>query len=287
MRVFIAGASGVLGRDVIPLLRNQGHDVIALVRNQEAAALVRGFGAEPLMVDLLELDSFQQLVPKCDVVMHLATKIPLSPKGPADWQTNDLIRTKGTEHLLEVARKSHATYYVQQSIVFPYGDHGDQWITEEVPFSSSLAAQLYSAVEMEQKVRSQSEIPYVILRGGSFYGQGTGTPEQWIDRAKMGQLQVQGNGQHFVSLIHVLDMARAIVAAVNKQPFNRIYNVVDDEPVRQRELFEYISSEFGERGLKRDEQIVNPPSIRCSNQLIKQELGWAPQYPSYREALSS
>ena len=124
-----------------------------------------------------------------------------------------------------------------------------------------------------------------ILRGGLFYGPGTGRETVWLTAARRGRLRLPGDGGAFLSLIHVSDMAQAVVAASRDFPSHSTYNVVDDQPVSYRELFSYIAALVGgpppEAG---GEPIL--PSLACSNALIRSETGWVPCFPSYRSGLA-
>ena len=280
MRIFIAGATGVLGRSLLPMLVKSGHRVVALARSAEKEKLVRGLGGFPVTGDILNLESLKRATEGCQGVVHIATAIPNGSSGQADWRENDRVRTEGTRHLLSAAQQNGASVYVQQSIVFPYGNHGDEWIDESTPFSGSVLEHLQSAVEMEELVRS-ANVRWRILRGGSFYGPGTRTTEDLIHRAKQGSLQIQGDGMHYMSLIHVYDMAQAIQLALQAVGQNGVYNVVDDEPVRQRELFEFIAGMVG-RPVSNWDRIANPVlSLRCSNRRLRADLGFEPRYPNY------
>ncbi|MBZ5658984.1 MAG: NAD(P)H-binding protein [Acidobacteriia bacterium] len=119
MKVFLAGASGVLGRRITWQLISKGHSVIGLVRSQDSENAVRAAGGKPRYADLFDADSLARAADGCDTIMHAATAIPTKQKpSPSDWAMNDRIRREGTRCLTEAAAKTGAKTYLQQSIVW-------------------------------------------------------------------------------------------------------------------------------------------------------------------------
>src|SRR6202158_2748188 len=119
MRVFIAGASGVLGRRLIQQLTARGHSVVGQVRSARAESVVRAAGGEPRHADLFDAESLAKAADGCDTVIHAATAIPTKRKSvPSDWAMNDRIRRKGTRCLTEAAAKIGANTYLQQIVVW-------------------------------------------------------------------------------------------------------------------------------------------------------------------------
>jgi nucleoside-diphosphate-sugar epimerase len=279
--MLVVGATGVLGRQVIPRLLERGHSVRAVARRAEHVAALQRLGVEALPGDILAEASLFEAAHGCDAALHLATAIPTSLSPHADWSANDRVRREGTRNLLAASLQAGVCRYLQQSIVFLYGDHGQQLITEDAPLQPTPTIQ--SAADMEAQVQA-STLEWCILRGGSFYGPGTGSEEAWRKRAREGRLLLPDDGTALLSLIHVVDMARAVVLAVEQAPAGSIYQVVDDEPNTYRALFGYIAAQLG--------AAAPPPggasvaSRGCSNARIKAALGWAPAYPTYRSGLS-
>jgi nucleoside-diphosphate-sugar epimerase len=238
-------------------------------------------GAEPVIGDILDAESLYIAARGCDAALHLATAIPRS--GNRDWSLNDRIRREGTQNLLAAATGNGVRRYVQQSIVFLYGGSGEELATEDTPVQAPSAV-IQSAADMEELVRA-SALDWCILRGGHFYGPGTGREEGWRQSAREGNLAYPGDGSDFISLVHVVDMARAIVLATESAPARSIYNIVDDEPVSYKQLYTFITSQLGVDAPQGGGRIVLP-SLRCSNARAKEELGWQPAYPSYRSGLA-
>lgn len=279
MRILVVGATGVLGRNVIPRLLERGHAVRAVVRRTEQAGILRGLGVETFPGDILDQDSLYVAARGCDAALHLATAIPRTPGG--DWSANDRIRREGTRHLLAAAALARVPRYLQQSITFLYGDTGTTIVDESAALRPS--ARIQSAADMEELVRAAS-LEWVILRGGSFYGPGTGREDDWRAQARAGTLRLPGDGSALLSLIHVADMARAVVRAVESAPAQTVANVVDDQPVAYRALYGYVAAQAG----MLDPAAGGPPtaSLACANAHIKGLLGWQPAYPTYRSGLA-
>lgn len=280
MQILVVGASGVLGRQVVPRLVERGHAVRAIVRRPEQAHALRAAGAEPSLGDILEQASLQAAARGCDAALHLATAIPRA--GDGDWSRNDRIRREGTHNLLAAAAANGVRRYVQQSIAMLYGNTGQSVVDESAPLQPT--ARIQSAVDMEQMVRGAA-LDWCILRGGLFYGAGAGLEEEWRQAARQGELMLPGDGSALISLIHVVDMASAVVAAAEGAPRGSVYNVVDDEPARYADLFAYVAAQLGTTA----PQPGGPQarfSFGCSNARIKRDLGWQPAYPSYRSGLA-
>ena len=225
MRILVVGATGVLGRQVVPRLVERGHAVRAVVRRAGAGAWSRSAGAEVVQGDILDRESLMAAAAGCQAAIHIATAIPRGPGG--DWSRNDRIRREGTANLLAAAAAQGVRRYVQQSIVMLYGDTGSVLVDESAPLQPRPMIQ--SAADMEEMVRSRR------LSGASCAapcstGPGPDWRMSWRQAARQGELIVPGDGSDRISLIHVVDMARAVVAAVESAPAGSIYNVVDDEP---------------------------------------------------------
>jgi nucleoside-diphosphate-sugar epimerase len=176
---------------------------------------------------------------------------------------------------------------VQQSITRLYASHGAQLIDESAPLAPNQPAHLRSAVQMEHIVRSLEQMAWVILRGGVFYGAGTGSTERLIAQARSGAMRLEGDGNQYMSPVHPQDMARAVVLAVESLPSRTTFNVVDDEPLPQREFFAAV------RGMVNPDAVLleaDPstamPSRRCSNAKLR-SCGFVPAFPTCRHGLAA
>jgi len=280
MRVVVVGATGVLGRSVIPRLVERGHAVRAVVRRPEQARVLERLGVEATPGDILDPASLDHAVAGCDGVLHLASAVPRPGAAPR-WDVNDRIRHEGTCHLLAAVTRGGARRYVQQSIALVYGEQGTRVADEATPLAPGPVAR--SAADMEGLVGS-SALDWRILRGGIFYGPGTGREDAWRAAARAGALRPPGDGSALVSLIHVADMARAVALALDEGPPQAVYNVVDDEPVAWRELYGYVAAQEGGPEPALGGPVVLP-SLGCGNARIEADLGWRPAYPTYRSGL--
>jgi nucleoside-diphosphate-sugar epimerase len=280
MRILVVGATGVLGRHVIPRLLERGHAVRAVVRKPEQAAQLQRQGVEPALGDILDAPSIRQAASDCEVALHLATAIP-KPGGPQEWAMNDRIRREGTRHLLDACQQAPVRRYIQQSTVFLYEDRFPALADETTPFLPNPFLQ--STYDMEELVKA-SALHWSILRGGFFYGPET-FEDEWRRAARQGQLQLPGDGAGRLSLIHVADMARAVVLAAERAPAGSIYNVVDDQPVTYRELFSHIAALVdGPAPTPNGPEFL--PSFSCANKRLKAALDWSLTYPTYRSGFA-
>ena len=279
LTIAVAGATGVLGRSVVPRLLEAGHRVRALVRRAEDAARFTRTGSESVRGDLLDPPSLWRLVDDADVVLHLATAIPRDRSDRAGWAANDRVRRDGTRNLVAAAIRARVRRYVQQSVTFLYGP-GDGLADEDEPLRPTEF--LRSAADMEEAVRA-ADVRWCILRGGTFYGPGTGCEEAWLEAARAGTLRSPGDGTALVSLVHVTDFARAFVWAAELSPPGSIFNVVDDEPVPVAVLHRHVAALVGAA----DPPVggTPEPSRGCTNARLRAASGWRPAYPTYRSGL--
>lgn len=284
VQILVVGSTGVLGRHVIPRLIERKHQVRALVRGDAQALMWRRLGADPVMGDIFDAASLERASLGCDAALHLATAIPKPGRQEAharDWSLNDRIRREGTRTLLGAVARAGVRRYVQQSITLVYGDCGAEIVDESRPAKPTAVAA--SAADMERMVQ-ESDLDWCILRGGALYGPDTGREDEWFMLARDAALQLPGDGEALLSLIHVVDFARAIVAAAETAQAGGIYNVVDDVPVTYRDLFGYVA---GMHGMP-DPAPGGPlhlPSLGCSNARLRDDLRWSPVFPSYRSGL--
>jgi nucleoside-diphosphate-sugar epimerase len=279
--IAVIGASGVYGRNLVPRLLGRGHLVRAVLRRVDAPAAVAlgRIGADLRRADILDADSLAPAITGCDMAVHIATAVP-RPGAAADWARNDRIRREGTENLIAACKAHGVGRYIQQSIAHLMAD-GAALVDEEVALRPGPSTG--SAVAMEELVRG-SGLEWCILRGGAFYGPGTGRDDGWRAQAAQGRLQMPGDGGGYISPIHVADMAAATVAAIETWHAGRVFAVVDDRPASHAEILGFVAAlagapppaAGGPAGL---------PSFRVSNARIRAALGWAPFYASYREGL--
>jgi nucleoside-diphosphate-sugar epimerase len=276
VRVFLAGATGVLGRAVVPRLIAGGHRVRAISRHASSAALPAA--AELIDADLLE-DELIEIVRGCDAVIHIATAIPADPSASEAWDQTARLRTAGTRRLMDAALACRVPRYVQQSIVMAYRDGGDAWLDERSPLddSSERAAICKPVIDMEAMIRDVDPrtLAWTILRGGSFVGAGTGEGKV-IEKLRTGDVVVAGDGSNYVSMVNVADMACAVASSLKLAPTGSTFNIVD-EPLRYGDYVDAIADLIGAARPERVPKLPLPPSWRCTNRAAQTVLGWMPR----------
>ncbi len=299
MKVFVAGATGVLGQPTVKALVEAGHEVKGLARGPEKAELLRSLGAEPVTVDFFDPPAITSAVADSEAVFHMATKIPslMGMRSRGAWRENDRLRTEGSRILVDAALAAGAQVYLQESITFLYGDTGDEWITEDSPISLGWVA-LDSMMEGERETQrfSQGGGRGIALRYGAFYAPYAASTLDSIRLARRRLLPVPGDGANYFSSIHVDDAASAAVAALDSPA--GVYNVADDEPLPMRDYARALTDAFGLKPPRRvpkwlfrllaggpAEYILS--SQRVSNRRFKEVAGWAPKYPSVREGYAA
>jgi len=284
--IAVLGATGVYGRHLIPRLTRAGYAVRALVRRPEVAGFARACGADVRAADIFDRASLCAALDGCDVGMNLATSLP-GPSGRGDFAANDHLRREGTPTWVAAAQECGVKRILQQSIAMVNGN-GQDWADEHTAFAGAqneLATRaIDAALSMEETVRA-ANVDWLILRGGLFYGPGTGFDEDWLARAKAGTLRLPGDGEDFVSLVHIADMANATLAAIERWPSRRAINVVDDEPVQWRDLFDYVAA-LANAAPPTAGGRLGFPSFRVRNTAARDLLKWEPFYRTYRQGLS-
>jgi nucleoside-diphosphate-sugar epimerase len=280
MRIFIVGATGVLGRAVVPHLVARGDTVVALVRSLERAEAIAGPSVELIEGDLLQLSAaeVEPMLAGCDVVAHLATALRPGSPGLGTTNTNAALRTTGTRRLLDATLAAGVPRYVQQSIALAYVDGGESWLDEQTPFyrPDDPSSPGQPAVEMEAMVRAipSEQLQWVILRGSSFTGPDT-RQDDVIAGLRAGTLKVPGDGSNWVSFIHVEDYATAVVAAISSSAAGAVLNITD-EPIRNGDYLDRLASILGVPVPERDLSVERPRSYRCTAEAARRLLGWAP-----------
>ena len=284
--IAVLGANGVFARHLIPRLTARGHRVRALVRRPEAAGVANACRAEIRVANIFDERSLRTAVEGCDIAINLATSLP-GPSGRGDFQANDHLRRNGTPIWAEACSKAHVPRMLQQSIAMVNAADGDAWSDEDTVATgvtdAVAASAIGAALAMEESARACSS-ECLILRGGLFYGPGTGFDDDWFARARAGKLRLPGDGSQYVSLIHIADMAQAALAAVERWPSAGTLIVADDQPARWCEVFAYVARLAGADQPQAGGRI-GFPSFRVRNARARDALDWAPHFADFRSGL--
>ena len=303
MRVFVAGASGAIGRPLIPKLVAARHEVTGMTRSDASAEAIRHAGAHAAVVDVFDADAVRAAAEEAgaEVLVHELTALP----DRFDFRKKDLyaptnrLRTEGTRNLLDAARAAGARRFVSQSIAFAYRNDGGRVKIEEDPLLEDAPGPFGSGVRalraMEAMVLGAEGMDGLVLRYGFFYGPGTHYAEDgaMVADVRRRRLPIVGKGTGVFSFIHVEDAADATVAAVERGAPGA-YNVTDDEPAAMSAWVRVLAEAAGARRPLRvpvwlaklvgGRQAADFASeLRgASNEKAKRELGWQPAHPSWR-----
>jgi nucleoside-diphosphate-sugar epimerase len=306
MKVFLAGATGAIGKHLVPALVRAGHDVVGTTRSESKVPSLVEAGATPVVLDALNQSAVHQAVVEAqpDVVIHQLTAIanPGFKKFDESFAATNELRTRGLDYLLEAARAVGAKRFIAQSYTgWPNERVGDSVKTEDDPLDASPAAasrkSLAAIRRLEAAVTSASGIEGVVLRYGTFYGTGGtgfGKDGEMAHLVASRKLPIVGGGAGVFSFIHIADAAQAtLLAAENGAP--GIYNIVDDEPAPVATWLPYLAEVIGAKPPRKVPAWLVRPMLGefgvnvmtaqrgSSNAKARRELGWTPTYPSWRD----
>jgi nucleoside-diphosphate-sugar epimerase len=308
MRIFVAGASGAMGGQLIPKLVADGHEVVGMTRTPEKQDRIREMGARPAVADALDPEAVAQAVAEAEpeVVIHELTAIEpgkLARSVDKLFVTTNRLRTEGTDHLLAAARAVGARRFIVQSFAgWPFERTGGPVKTEEDPLQSSppkTVSQSLGAIQyVEETVPGADGIEGLALRYGGFYGPETSlgiNPDgEQVEMLRKRRFPIIGDGGGIWSLVHIQDAASATAAAVERgEP--GVYNVVDDEPAPVSVILPELAKAVGAKPPRRiprwigrllagEGMTIMMTEVRgASNAKAKRELGWELRYPSWRQ----
>jgi nucleoside-diphosphate-sugar epimerase len=307
MRLFVAGATGAIGRPLVPRLLAAGHEVTGMTRSAERAQALRAAGAEAAVVDVYDAGALAEAVAaaRAEVVVNLLTDIPpaLDPRRFERQMAGlNRIRTEGYGNLTEAARKAGARRLVAESIAFVYApgpgtasEDDPLWHDVPEPFATTLRATLEG-----ERIVLESGLDALVLRYGWFYGPGTQYAPDGATTARIRRrlYPVVGSGDGVSSFVHVDDAADATVAAV-ASPATGILNVVDDDPAPLRDWLPQTAATIGAKRPYRAPTVVarvaagtfavafSTQQRGASNARARQALRWEPAHPTWRGSLGT
>ena len=303
MRPFIAGATGVIGRRLVERLADRGHDVIGLVRDEEGAALIETLGGTPRYGDVLEPDMLVPAMAGADTVVAAQTALPVKDKPTdADWARNDRVRVEGTRNLVAASDES-VERFLFPSIVWvarqPDGSAFDERAERHPDRATKSAADVEDILH---DAASEHGFDITILRLGFLYAPDAGHTHQMAEQLLSGDLPTVGGGplgrrDAELSLLHADDAAQAFVDAIEANATG-LYHVIDDQPVTVADFFLAFAAELGApkpgripgwlaRFFVGKEQVnVLTKPFPTDADRFRQDVGWEPTYPTYREGLA-
>ncbi|HHL0972739.1 TPA: NAD-dependent epimerase/dehydratase family protein [Bacillus cereus] len=281
MKIFVAGATGVIGRSLLPMLIKNGHIVFAMIRNTSQVEVMKKVGAIPVIADVFNRKAVFSVLEETnpDVVIHQLTSL-----SSWDFENNAKIRTKGTRNLVDAAKNVGVQKIIAQSISWAY-EPGDTFATEKdsLHITASMPRQVTvnGILKLEKAV---TELPEsVILRYGTLYGPGT-----WYAENGLIANQVRNNeiiaSDGISSFIHVEDAARATMLALNWP--SGIVNIVDNYPATSKEWLPIYAAAIGAPQPKVQDG-KNSWERGASNNKARKEYGWIPLFPSWSEGFNN
>jgi nucleoside-diphosphate-sugar epimerase len=307
MKVFVAGATGAIGQQLVPRLVAAGHEVHGMTRSESKQELLWDLGAVPVLADALDPDQVADAVGRVrpDVIVHELTAIGAVDMRHFDraFAVTNRLRIEGTDHLLSAGQAVGVRRFVAQSYFATYARIGDSVKTEEDPLDRAPAREMRQAMaairHLEQAVLDAQWTEGIVLRYGGFYGPSTsmapgGEQSELVRRRKF---PLVGDGGGVWSFIHVADAAEATVAAI-EHGRRGVYNVVDDDPAPAAEWLPALADELGAKRPMRvprlvgrlfagEAGVVMMTELRgASNAKAKRDLAWAPAHPSWRQGLT-
>jgi len=309
MRVFVAGATGAIGRQLVPRLVGAGHEVFGMTRSGSKQAMLRELGAAPVVADALDPDQVAEAVGRArpDVIIHQLTSIP--PRldlrhFDRDFALTSRLRTEGTDYLLSAGQAIGVQRFVAQSYFGAYARTGAAVKTEEDPLDPAPVRDMRGVAaairHLEQAVLGARWTEGIVLRYGAFYGPGTSLAPgaEQVEMIRRHKFPIVGDGGGVWSFMHIADAADATVAAV-EHGRRGVYNVVDDDPAPVSEWLPALAQQLGAKRPMRVPRIVGRlfagevgvvmmTELRgASNTKAKRELAWRPAHPSWREGFAA
>jgi nucleoside-diphosphate-sugar epimerase len=309
MRVFVAGATGAIGKQLVPRLVAAGHEVHGMTRSESKQALLDESGAVPVVADALDPDQVAEAVARVrpDVIVHQLTAIgsPNPRHFDRDFALTNRLRIEGTDHLLSAGQAVGVRRFVAQSYgAWPYVRTGGPVKSEEDPLDPTPAREMRETLaairHLEQAVLGARWTEGIVLRYGAFYGPGTSMAPggEQFELVRRRRFPLVGDSGGVWSFIHISDAAEATVAAV-AHGSRGVYNVVDDDPAPVAEWLPALARELGARKPMRvprfigrllagEAGVVMMTDARgASNAKAKRELAWRPAHPSWRQGFAA
>jgi nucleoside-diphosphate-sugar epimerase len=310
MRVFVAGATGAIGRELVPRLIAAGHEVHGMTRSESKQASVQELGAVPVVADALDPDQVAAAVARArpDVIVHELTAIGAldTRHFDRDFALTNRLRTEKTDHLLSAGQAVGVRRFVAQGVAGygMYARTGGAVKSEEDPLDPTPAREMRETLaairHLEEAVLGARWTEGIVLRYGAFYGPGTSMAPgaEQFELVRGRKFPLVGDGGGVWSFIHIADAAEATVAAI-EHGSRGVYNVVDDDPAPVAEWLPALAQGLGAKKPMRvprfigrlfagEAGVMMMTEVRgASNAKAKRELTWRPAHPSWRQGFAA
>jgi len=289
VKVFVTGATGVMGRSAARALQLAGHSVVGLARNDANAALLAEEGVEPVRARLFDIDSLAEAFAGCSVVCNMATCVPVGPQAMRSraWRAHDRIRIEGSRTVVAAARRAGVQRIVQESASVIYADAGEEWIDEHSPVTVNRAVEPTVLAEAHAEEFGGAARDWIVLRFGAIVGDDAFTAWR-LARARAGHAVGFGDPRGWTHVVHPEDVGSAVLAALSAP--SGTYNV-GAQPVRRLELVDAFAQAVGRArgryaprvmqrlGGERLELLTR--SQRVSSDALMQAAAWKPSHGQF------
>jgi nucleoside-diphosphate-sugar epimerase len=294
MKVFVVGATGALGRRLLPMLLTAGHEVTAAGRPSPRLAALARPGVDVATLDIFDSAAAGRAMHGHDAVINVATHVPPGMRAllPRSWREMDRIRNEASFALVNGALAAGVGRFIQESFAPIYDDGGDRWLDERAPVRPGRYNSSVLAAETVNRLFADTGHVGVILRFAFLYGPGDPFTAQMLDTVRHGWMPFFGRPEAYLALVTQHDAAAAAVAALGAP--SGIYNVVDDEPLTRDEFARVTAKLLGTRTPRfapawatRLGSVAETlgRSLRLSNRKLKAASTWAPEFASAREGM--
>ena len=297
MKIFVAGATGVVGFPTVHALVSAGHDVRGTARNAERARSLRDIGVEPVSIDIYDTIQLRDAMRGCDAVIRLTTKLSGSMaamRSKRSFEETNRLRTVGARRIVDAIICENVGTYIHESFYAVYKDSGDALVTETAPTQDGGIETMRAALEGENEAARLTAQGGrgIVLRFGGFYSVKAPSTRQTVEYVRKRMLPRIGRGAFYFPPIYVDDAADAVVRALSAPP--GVYNVCDDDPVTFATYLDELASALGAKPPLHLPEFLGPVligypwlamsrSVRMSNARLKTVTGWCPQVKSVRE----
>jgi 2-alkyl-3-oxoalkanoate reductase len=305
VKVLLAGATGVIGRRLVPMLAEAGHEVAGMTRSPAKIDALREAGAEPVVCDALDAGAVRRAVAEAgpEVVINHLTDLPRElgrRRMKRGQETNNRIRAVGGPNLADAARRARVRRIVAQSIAFLHAPQGGPVKDEEAPLYRDAPPPYDESADallaLEGATTHTEGVEGVVLRFGFWYGPETtfATDGHTADQVRRRRFPIVGRGTGMFSFAHVDDVASATITAVEGGAPG-IYNVTDDEPAPVSEWLPAYAEALGAPPPRRVPgwlasllagryvTFMMNELRGASNAKARRELGWSPRHESWRQ----